>query len=306
MSTLHVACAAEGSYDAHSAAMLHSVVANAGGLRVEVHYLHGPEFPSRSVSLIAGMLDAAGAHGTFHEIGHERVAGLPVVDEFTVAMWYRIFLPELAPDADRVLYLDADTLAVDDLSPLAEIDLGGYYLGAVTNVLMPHHLHRPESLGLAGPEVYFNSGVLLMNLEEMRRGECTRALHEYASGHPELEWPDQDALNVVLGSRRLALHPRWNAMNSLRFDCARDVFAPDELDEARRQPAIRHFEGPGDNKPWHRGCRRAERALYDRHRRETPWPRVVREGPRLHRARRLAGRAATRARRRLGALRVSA
>jgi lipopolysaccharide biosynthesis glycosyltransferase len=306
METLHVACAAEGSYDAHSAAMLHSVAANSGGRQVEVHYLHGPGFPERSARLIADMLDAAGARSTFHEIGPECVAGLPVVDEFTVAMWYRIFLPELAPEANRILYLDADTLAVDDLSPLAEIDLSGNYLAAVTNVLMPHHLSRPESLGLDGPEVYFNSGVLLMNLAEMRKDGCTAALLEYASAHPELEWPDQDALNVVLGSRRLALHPRWNAMNSLGFDWASDVFGPEVLEEARHRPAIRHFEGPGANKPWHRGCRQPERALYIQHRRETPWPRVVREGRRLHRARDLASRAATGARHRLGALRVNA
>lgn len=271
MSDLHVACAAEGAYDAHSAAMLHSVLTNGGMPGVHVHYLHGPAFPQRSLARLERMVTRLG--GTFapRAIAPERVARLPVVAEFTVAMWFRILLPELL-DADRVLYLDVDTLVLDDLGPLWRTDLSGSYVGAVTNVLMPHHRHRPAQLGLSG-DAYFNSGVLLMNLEAMRADECTRAIAEYAAtGGRALEWPDQDALNVVLGGRRTPLHPRWNAMNSLRFDWAPDVFGEDAVREARTRPAIRHFEGPGQNKPWNRGGDPEDRAQYLAHRRRTPWP----------------------------------
>jgi lipopolysaccharide biosynthesis glycosyltransferase len=200
------------------------------------------------------------------------VASLPVLPLFTGAMWFRIFLPELLPDVDRILYLDVDTVAVDSLKPLAEIALDGYFLAAVTNVFQREHLHRPASLGLSGPESYFNSGVLLMNLDEMRDHGCTSALAEFAASRgPQLEWPDQDALNVVLGERRLPLHPRWNFMNSMRFPWSAEVFSEGQLEEARRRPAIRHFEGPGDNKPWHLYCERKDRQLYRAHLRRTPW-----------------------------------
>jgi lipopolysaccharide biosynthesis glycosyltransferase len=95
----------------------------------------------------------------------------------------------------------------------------------------------------------------------------------------ELLWPDQDALNLVLGERRLALHPRWNCMNSvLAFDAAHDVFGAEVVEAARRAPGIRHFEGPGANKPWHLLCDAPDREAYFAHRRATPWPRVGREG----------------------------
>jgi lipopolysaccharide biosynthesis glycosyltransferase len=286
MATLHLACAAEGPYDAHSAAMLHSAAVNSGPHRLHVHYLHGSKFPRRSVRRIERMLGELNVLTTFHEVAPEAVDGLPVVEMFTAAMWYRIFLPELLPGVDRILYLDVDTLAVDRLDPLWEIDLSGSWLGAVTNVFQENHLHRPASIGLAGPEVYFNSGVLLMNLDEMRRDACTAELVRVArAGGPELEWPDQDVLNLVLGSRRLALHPRWNFMNSMRFPQAAPVFGGDVLEEARASPAIRHFEGPGDNKPWHRDCERVDRELYFRHRADTPWPRVRLVPPRRDRLR---------------------
>jgi lipopolysaccharide biosynthesis glycosyltransferase len=265
---VHVACAVEGAYLAHSAAMLHSVATHAPG--VHVHLLHGPAVPAEPVG---EMLGALGARFTAHPISPERVDGLPVVEQFTAAMWFRVFLPELVPDADRVLYLDVDTIVVDSLEPLASIDLSGAYVGAVTNVLLDHHAGRPSSLGLA-PGAYFNSGVLLMNLDAMRRDGCTEALLDYArSRGPELEWPDQDTLNAVLGERRVALHPRWNYMNSMRVgpEAAR-VFSQEELAEAARAPAIRHFEGPAHNKPWHWTAIREDHLLYRRHRNETPWP----------------------------------
>jgi lipopolysaccharide biosynthesis glycosyltransferase len=294
MAPLRVACAAEGAYDAHSAALLHSVAEHSRGLDLHVHYLHGPSFPRRSADAIGRMLEDLGVELSLIEVDEELTSRLPVVSEFTVAMWYRIFLPDLVPEADRILYLDVDTIVTDSLEPLADTDLDGYYLGAVTNVFQQNHLHRPRELGLAGPEVYFNSGVLLMNLDEMRRDGCAAALRDYAIENDRNDWPDQDALNVVLGGRRLPLHPRWNVMNSLRFPWSAEMFGRDAVQEALTRPAIRHFEGPGHNKPWHYMCAREARHLYRRHRRATPWPRFTPEG---RSARNLARKVAHRLRR---------
>ncbi len=269
---IHVACAAEGAYVPHSAAMLHSVLAQAGD--VQVHYLHGPGF--REAAALRELVDGI----AFHPVAPEAVAGFPSRHRFTPAMWYRLFLPELLPDVDRVLYLDADTLAMDSLAELWATDLEGHWVAAVTNVFEPWSIGRPKELGLAGPEAYFNSGVLLFNLGEMRRDGRGEALRELVRTRgDELLWPDQDALNLVLGERRLALHPRWNCMNSvLAFDAARDVFGAEAVEEARRRPGIRHFEGPDANKPWHLLCDAPGREAYFEHRRATPWPRVRREG----------------------------
>jgi hypothetical protein len=56
------------------------------------------------------------------------------------------------------------------------------------------------------------------------------------------------------------------------------VMGREELEEARRDPAIRHFEGPDQNKPWHYLSEPDARALYMGHRRETPWPRLRADG----------------------------
>jgi lipopolysaccharide biosynthesis glycosyltransferase len=216
----------------------------------------------------------------FLEVADERVRGLGTSEGVTQAMWYRIYLPELLPDTERVLYLDGDTLALDSLAPLWETHMGDHLVAAVTNVFVRDPVVRalPAELGLGRLDAYFNSGVLLLNLEEMRVDGTTAKLRDFALSR-RLMFPDQDALNAVMGARRLPLHPRWNCMNSIMtFPWADEVFPAREVEEARRRPGIRHFEGGSINKPWHLGCEYPQRDLYFEHRRGTPWPRVRLEG----------------------------
>jgi lipopolysaccharide biosynthesis glycosyltransferase len=279
---LDVACAAEGSrYIAHSAAMLHSVIAAHPDDAVHIHYLHGPEFPRPTRERLGGWVRGLGASIQFTLIPDDRLDGVPTRGFTRKATWYRVFLPELLPGRDRVLYLDADLIVIDHLGALFEDPgLEGHSIGAVTNVFQHNDASRPADLGLSGDDVYFNAGVLLMNLAAMREDRSSRELIAYARENAELiSFRDQDALNVVLGERRLELHPRWNCMNSFYvLDNATDVFGAEVLEQAKADPAIRHFEGPSVNKPWHYLCDRELREVYAEHRAQTPWPRMRVEG----------------------------
>jgi lipopolysaccharide biosynthesis glycosyltransferase len=259
--------------------MLHSVLVN-GGEQVQVHYLHGPQFPADWKQGLTAMVEREGGLISFYEIDDERCARFPTEGFTRKATWYRVFLPELLAGVERVLYLDSDLLVLDSLAPLWTIDISDHYLAAVTNVFQIEHLWRPTSLGLKSPLEYFNAGVMLLNLDLMRRDGCSETLSEYAALHAaKLEWRDQDAVNVVLGPRRLPLAPRWNCMNSLlTYPWSPYVYGVPAYDEAHGNPAIRHFEGPGSNKPWHYLCERDMRDLYAYHRRQTPWPDFRLEG----------------------------
>jgi lipopolysaccharide biosynthesis glycosyltransferase len=281
MSTLVIGCGSSVEYVPHGAAMLHSMLEQSGGLEVEVHYLHGPEMPPEHMRSLGAMVARLGGSLTTHELSDDRIEGLPDMEFIPATMWYRIYLPELLPDVARILYLDADTIAVDSLAELWNTDLDGNYVAAVSNVFEPWNRVYPLALGLPNEESYFNSGVLLMDLDRMRSDDTTGALREYALSAPSdrIAWGDQDALNVVLHDKRLRLHPRWNFMNSVAtFPEAEEIFGPEAVREARENPAIRHFEGPSVNKPWHYLCGREMRELYLGHRQRTPWPRVRREG----------------------------
>ena len=241
MSALDVAIAVKGDYRGRLGPLLRSL----HGQPVRVHVLQ-PRF--------ARPWRREGAH--ILRVDERRVAGLPVHGYFTAAMWYRILLPDLLPESDRVLYLDADTLVLGDLAPLAALDLGDALVGAVTNVFEAWRgTEHTDRLGLDQAS-YFNSGVLLLNLRELRRSDAMGQLRRVVADRgPDLLWPDQDALNLVLGDRRVELDPRWNAMNALwTLENADAVYGADRAREARERPAIRHFEGPRANKPWDPAC----------------------------------------------------
>ncbi len=276
--TLHVACAADENYAGHCAAMVHSLLTSNPGDQVRVHYLHGPDFPQALRNGLAQMVHDLGADLELHVVPDDAVAGLPAHGRISATMWYRIFLPDLAPDVDRILYLDADTLVLAPIGPLVETPLEGAYVAAVPNVFLDEHVGHPERLGLAPGQRYFNSGVLVLDLARMRQDACTDAILTTARRRP-LMWPDQDALNLVLGPGHVDVHPRWNCMNSLFLVArAREVFAADVLEEARTDPAILHFEGPGMVKPWHHLSKHPFRDRYTIHRRSTPWPDAPVEG----------------------------
>jgi UDP-glucose:(glucosyl)LPS alpha-1,3-glucosyltransferase/UDP-D-galactose:(glucosyl)LPS alpha-1,3-D-galactosyltransferase/UDP-glucose:(galactosyl)LPS alpha-1,2-glucosyltransferase len=264
--TLHVSCAADDAYAPHVAATVHSVCAHSGSLSVHVHLLADERLGEERRAELRALSERLGARIDFLNAPDE-INALPSDERFTSAIWHRIFLPQLLPDLDRVLYLDADVIACRDLGALWKTPLEGFWLGAVTNVFQPNHRARPKQLGLPNREVYFNSGVLLMNLAEMRRDEKTEELLELvATRGAEFEWPDQDALNIALGQRRLGLHPRWNATNALRHDWSKGTFPRMARWRALLRPCLRHFEGPDANKPWDPDCVENQREVYWQHR----------------------------------------
>jgi lipopolysaccharide biosynthesis glycosyltransferase len=250
---LRVACATDDAYAPYCAAML-------GGLLVQhprgltVHLLHDETLGTQPRERLRRLVEAGGGRWEPLTAPASQRAGLPAMDRIPSIMWLRVLLPDLLPQADRLLYVDVDTLALQPLDGLWRTDLGGNLVGAVDNVLHPNLRGRPAALGLPAGARYFNSGVLLMDLAGMRREGSSRRILEVARTRPgELLWPDQDALNIVLAGRRATLHPRWNCQNSFfywrRF--AVELLGERQLEEALAAPALLHFEGPSWAKPWH-------------------------------------------------------
>lgn len=265
MSERHVACAGDLAYLPHLATMLRSLLDRGGDpAGLNVHVMHPPGWRARrAFARLERLTGPAGATLHRHAIPAHRVAGLPTLSLIPAVMWYRVLLPELLGGVERVLYLDSDLLVLDDLGPLHELGLGGAALGAVTNALPPHLRGHPASLGL-DPRDYFNSGVLVLDLERLRAGGATADILSIARApRRSLLLPDQDALNLVLAHRRATLAPRWNATSAVvAHEWGEELFTAEELAAARANPAIRHFEGPGAAKPWDPGFAGAEAALW--------------------------------------------
>lgn len=239
---------------------------------IRVHVLHDGSVTDDDADRLTSMAELGRV--SVQRVDPQGVSQLPALDRFGRIVWYRFLLPQLLPAVDRVLYLDADTLVVDDLESLDQFNLDGFAVGAVPNITLPADQPRVRALGLGAESDFLNTGVLLLDLSQLREeglvDKMTKAV-DALSGR--IRWPDQDALNYVLAGSWARLHPRYNVQNSF-IECPAEsveILGADRLDEALSMPAILHFEGPYVCKPWHVLSRHPWRERYRSTLRRTPW-----------------------------------
>ena len=122
----------------------------------------------------------------------------------TPSSLYKFYIAEILKDIDRVIFLDGDIIVQEDLSSLYNIDLEGKQIGAVKDVVGMTFVNNGD------PNFsYFNSGILLMDLDEMRKNNCASKAMEYRKNGIN-ERMDQDALNYVFKDNVKILPFKWN------------------------------------------------------------------------------------------------
>lgn len=118
----------------------------------------------------------------------------------------RLFFHELAPEINKLLYLDSDTVVVNSLDSLFNKELTKA-LAAVKNFEIPDHIK--EHAGFI--KNYYNSGVLLFNYVLLEQEDYLKKIYEYAKQDQiPLKYPDQDLINLALSERIEPLSINYN------------------------------------------------------------------------------------------------
>ncbi len=168
-------------------------------------------------------------------LGHR----LHLRDYYTKATYYRFFIPEMFPQYDKGVYLDCDIVVTDDISKLYNTRLGLNLVGAVTDEVItdiPVFADYSEKFLGIEREKYFNAGILVMNLHEMRRIDIESRLCELMKIHTFRVAQDQDYLNVICYNKVRYLDGGWNK-------------TPFPNSDRSRIPMIAHYKI--NFKPWH-------------------------------------------------------
>lgn len=171
-------------------------------------------------------------------------------------------------NVERLLYLDADVLAVASVDELFARDLQGKALAAVDDYVMAFPEKsgaRQRKIGMREGGRYFNAGVLLFDWSACRaKGLFARTREIFEERSHLFENNDQDALNVTFDGDWLVLDPRWNTQTGLLPFVAR--------------PAILHFTGR--KKPWQATVPWVHRRMARRYAEDlgnTPWASFCRQ-----------------------------
>jgi lipopolysaccharide biosynthesis glycosyltransferase len=142
----------------------------------------------------AGLTNLKGLHGNF-------------------MTYARLFLADLLPEVDRLIYLDSDLLINCSLQPLWEMDLGPNLIAAVSTGTIEWSLEKYflTSQGLEMDDPYFNAGVLLLDLARYREGNWqSRSLAFLEKYKQDCQAADETVLNALFSRTHLRLPSHYN------------------------------------------------------------------------------------------------
>lgn len=262
--------ASDKNYSALTAISAVSALRHNPGARI---VLLGYNLESEAQELVRSRVEKAGGDFLYRDVS-------PAIDGLkdkgyngytSYAAYARIFIPDVLHDEKRIIYIDGDTLVNGSFQELFDLDLRGcpFALGIdCVPCSFRRVIHHPVD------KPYFNSGVMLMDLESWREHRCTeRFLDELA--HPRGPNPlgDQDIFVRVFPDETALLPPKWNFISHFFLfsykGLARVVggrkcllFSEADYVEAHRDPRVFHFLGHTLGRPWYTSSRHPMRKAY--------------------------------------------
>lgn len=211
-------------------------------------------------------LDLSYVERVMHEFPRHRLTVRSVGDTFdnsfeirgiTTPAYYRLLIPELIPEYDKIIYSDVDVIFRQDLADVYNTSLDGCILAGVNNLAHIDVDLKAYYEGVLGldPRNIICSGFLVMDTTIMRQENLKAYFIKLAK--EQYKFQDQDILNLSCAGRIKMLEPKYSL---LTYICAyattngKDSFAPlwntAEVDEALQRGNV-HYNG---NKPWRAWC----------------------------------------------------
>lgn len=160
---------------------------------------------------------------------------------FTMSIFYRLFIPELFPQYDKAVYLDADTIICSDIAELYNTEIGGNMFASCPDLSIRYmpllQKYIKECQGILPAEKYINNGVILFNMKAFRDQKFVDKFYYLMNKyHFDNIDPDQAYMNEICEDKIFHLPKEWDAM-------------PNESIPEIKDPKIVHYNL--FFKPWH-------------------------------------------------------
>lgn len=245
------------NYVKHAATVMVSILSNSDSSYTYEFIVFDNGIKEATKELLRKVISRYGnARVKFIDI-RDKTAGFLTTNIKTSAIFDRLFIPEVLKEYKKIIQLDADMVVLGDISKLFNEDTGNCYIGCVQDRFVRQHISDRDTVwlrdveGLKGydwasytrdylkmkhPENYFNAGMMLMNLELMRKDKISPKLVAYLLEHQPLALCDQDVLNAVIGDKKKLLSPRWNFVIDYSILHPGDAYSR----EGREHPYILH------------------------------------------------------------------
>ena len=192
---------------------------------------------------------------------------VPFLDKvgFKKPAFFRLIMPELLPEYTKAVYLDTDTILLEDVAVLYDT-LSYGFAAVISDITMHAYSNNPEvtedylgsygnmstywdkylNLSTKAKAAYFNSGVMVFDLEKMRRANIVEKIMTLLRTKPFI-FVDQDILNIAFDGDVQKLSLKWNFFQALnpKLEYPDEVLAERAL--AEENICLIHYAW---KKPW--------------------------------------------------------
>lgn len=147
----------------------------------------------------------------------EKIKGkLYTRDYFSMTTYFRLFISNLYPQYNKAIYLDSDVVLLEDVAELYNEDIGDNLVGAVQDDIIQQNEvfqeYVEKVVGVSSYKTYFNAGILVMNLDELRKTNFEEKFLYLLETIRFSVVQDQDYLNRICKGRVKLLDITWNVM----------------------------------------------------------------------------------------------
>lgn len=181
-------------------------------------------------------------------------SNIPASIHVTEAALYKFLIPELFGEYSKILYLDGDTLILSDLNEIFQIDIRDRYAAVVKDMkpMVTYQPNQNEKLNVCH-QAYFNTGMMLFNLDKCRADRIVSKLIEYRSKGINY-FMDQDAFNVVLDEQVEYVPYKYNMIFSnyeyYSFESLAKYYGLTEKDRKSFLESVIVLHLSSKEKPW--------------------------------------------------------
>lgn len=269
---IHIVLNMDDNYMVHAITMLTSLFFNDPNSKFTVHVLSAGLTAEVKKTLKNWIEHHCYQHVIFYDLNEKKANLFPkcINEHISMAANYRLFVADVLPhDVHKIVYLDCDLVVEEKMSTLFSYDISKYPVAAVEDMWSGKN-DNYERLGYDRKYGYFNSGVLLINLDIWRKYSLSKMFIRFLNCHDNLKFIDQDILNGTLYDKWLHLPLRWNIQDGFlrKKTKIREEKKQDLLEECHC-PAIIHFTG--SKKPWNYDCQNPFRSRYFHYLDMNPW-----------------------------------
>ncbi len=172
-------------------------------------------------------------------------------DYVSLATYYRLKLPSLLPDINKIIYFDCDFVICRSLGELFYSDLNGRAVAGVLDI---------DKRKIKKNPTYVNAGMLVFDIDKMRAMNLEQKFLDWTKEHIDtIKTGDQEIINEVLKGQIFILDEKWNVQSS-NFT---------NRSSYTKTPYAIHFVAK--KKPWHWASFSIHRDLYFKYLQMTPW-----------------------------------